>query len=1438
MSKIRPNVGRGSLAFGIVLALMVTSAWGYWSPGAGSRGRGSSFAAIVTQASTPSATASISSVTVSWAATKVTADHPVTGYIVQRFAATSLVVQTVLSHCDATVSGTSCTENDVPDGQWRYSVTPLIGTYWTGPPSAKSNIVTTDGTAPVNNISALAGPGNSYKSGNTVFYQGASAGSFTLSNALSDPGSGPASSSTAALGATATGWAHVPSTVFLPIAGPYVSNPFSWISGTTGSATEVMTGTDQSGNSAATTLSLVNDSTAPVGGAVDYAAGYQPFRSVDVTFSAGTDAGSGVGTHQLQRSFAAIVGGDCGSFSDFTNIGVDATTSPFTDYAVANQFCYRYRYVTTDQVGNQSIATSPNMAEVNTSADGPPLGTAATYSVLGATGVTSSGATVVSGNLGVSPSTAVVGFPPGIVGGSVHAGDAAAAGAQLSLVAAYNDAASRTPTDSISGDLGGLTFRPGVHQATAAVTLTGMVTLDGRGDKNSVFIFQLGAALATAAASHVTLINGASPDHVFWQVVGAVAAGPSSVFVGTIMAEGAITVGANAQLFGRALGFSTVTLAADNIRFSAAASPIVTIDGGQSVVTYDLSPTISGTTDALAGQSVKVTVGGQSLLTTVQSDGSWSVTTAPLATGSYVVVAIVRNVAGDGGSARQNITVNQQVLGAAASFSVLGGTAVSNSGATVVSGDVGVSPGNSAVGFSAGSVSGTIHAGDAAAAAAQSKLVTDYTTISTLDADDGFAGELSGLTFGTGVHQGTGAVSLTGTVTLDARGDPNAYFVFQLPAAFATAAASRVVLTNGAQAANVFWQVNGAVDIGASSFFAGTIMASGAITVGANTQLIGRVLGFGTVTLAADSIRFGAAASPIVKINGGLAVDTYDANPTISGTTDAGTGRPVAVTIGGQSLSTTVGRDGSWSVTAAALTTGNYTAVATVRNAAGDAGSARQNITVGEQLLGALAPFSVLGGAAVSSSGATVVSGDLGTSSATPVVGFPPGTVGGTIHVGDASATAAQSKLVTDYTTISQQPADDSFAGDLGGLTIGAGVHQGTGAVSLTGTVTLDAHGDPNAYFLFQLSSALATAAGSQVVLINGAQAANVFWQVNGAVGMGASSVFAGTIMASGAITLGANMQLTGRALGFGTVTMSAATVRFSSALPPTVTINGGASATTTSPTPTITGTSTAGVGTVTVRVSGQTLTGILQSDTSWSVTAAALTGGPHDVVASVRDAAGNAGGATQSLTVEINPDPIALGALGTYSVFADSGVSSSGATVLSGDLGAAASNTIAGFPPGTFGGSMHAGDAFSASAASALTTAYNDAAVRIPTDSISGEIGGLTFRGGVHHAAAAISLTGNLTLDGGGDPNAVFIFQVNAAMATAAASHVTLINGAQASHVFWQVSGAFGTGASADFTGTVMAAGAITLGASSTLTGRALSYGLITLSTNTVTIS
>ena len=251
--------------------------------------------------------------------------------------------------------------------------------------------------------------------------------------------------------------------------------------------------------------------------------------------------------------------------------------------------------------------------------------------------------------------------------------------------------------------------------------------------------------------------------------------------------------------------------------------------------------------------------------------------------------------------------------------------------------------------------------------------------------------------------------------------------------------------------------------------------------------------------------------------------------------------------------------------------------------------------------------------------------------------------------------------------------------------------------------------------------------------------------------------------------------------------------------------------------------------------MAGQTLSTTVAGDGTWSVTAAAVSAGTYAVTASVRDAAGNAGSATQALTVEINPAPVVLGSAAGFSVLAATSVVNSGATTLSGDLGVSPATAVSGFPPGVVSGTVHAGDAAAASAQADLAAAYDDAAGRSPHGSFPGDPNGLTFHDGVYHTSAAMALTGTVTLDAEGDPNAVFIFQVGAAANTAAGSTVALVNGAQASHVFWQVPGAVTTGASSTFAGTILAQGGITLGAGTQLIGQALSKDTVTMADNAV---
>jgi hypothetical protein len=490
--------------------------------------------------------------------------------------------------------------------------------------------------------------------------------------------------------------------------------------------------------------------------------------------------------------------------------------------------------------------------------------------------------------------------------------------------------------------------------------------------------------------------------------------------------------------------------------------------------------------------------------------------------------------------------------------------------------------------------------------------------------------------------------------------------------------------------------------------------------------------------------------------------------------------------------------------------------------------------------LGAAAAFSVLGGAGVTSTGFTTVSGDLGTSPSAAVVGFPPGIVAGTIHAGDPTAAQAQADLTVAYNTADNLTPDTEFAGDLNGRTFFAGVHHSTAAMALTGNLTLDGQSNPNAVFIFQVDAALNTAAASHVNLINGAQAANVSWQVVGAAGIGANSTFAGTIMAAGAITIGAGTELIGRALAKGMVTLDSNTIRFTAATPPTITITGGSTAVTKDSTPTLAGTSSAAPGrTVTTTIAGQTLTTTVLANGTWSATAAVLLAGTYPVVASVRDAAGNAGRASQTLTVEVNPDPVNLRTTATFSLLAGVlGVTNNGlfsTSTVAGDVGATP-GIVTGFPLGAIAGSVYVLlHATAVQAQADLTLAYNDADSRIAHTEFSGDLNGRTFRAGVHHTAAAMALTGTMTLDGEGDPNAVFIFQVDAALNTAAASQITLTNGAQASNVYWQVLGAAGTGANSTFVGTILANGAITLGNSTDLFGRALSKTSVLMTNTTV---
>jgi hypothetical protein len=463
-------------ALPLLFLFLMTSgvAWAYWSAGSVAGSSGTSAAGIVNAGAIPTASVSSSSVTVSWAASKLSNGTAVSGYTLKRYNSAGTTAQG-MSSCTARIASTSCTETGVPDGSWTYKVTPLLLTYWKGTESPASAVIVVDTIAPSGGsvtISALTGTNSAYSrstglslvlkagtdangiaagarlwrataaltstvgadgvcgplgtyalvstdpspavidvapdqkcvsyryvvsdpSGNTATYTSATAKidstspsnpalSFTGSTATNTHWSGSSlfyrsNAATGSFTTTATAADAASGILSYGFASPGTNwtlsgtttgvKTYSW-SGTPGGTVASVTATNNAGGqSGNTAFTLVADNAAPTGTSIAPPSGSNPSTTASVAFTTGTDAGSGIGTgigtRLLQRAFLAQVDGVCptSKYSDFDTIFTDPKSTPVTD-TVMFGYCYKYRYVVSDKVGNTVTASSGNVLRV------------------------------------------------------------------------------------------------------------------------------------------------------------------------------------------------------------------------------------------------------------------------------------------------------------------------------------------------------------------------------------------------------------------------------------------------------------------------------------------------------------------------------------------------------------------------------------------------------------------------------------------------------------------------------------------------------------------------------------------------------------------------------------------------------------------------------------------------------------------------------------------------------------------------------------------------------------------------------------------------------------------------------------------------------------------------------------------------------------------
>lgn len=511
-------------------------------------------------------------------------------------------------------------------------------------------------------------------------------------------------------------------------------------------------------------------------------------------------------------------------------------------------------------------------------------------------------------------------------------------------------------------------------------------------------------------------------------------------------------------------------------------------------------------------------------------------------------------------SARALIT--RPDFGSVSPYAILGGTAITNTGITPLTGsagtDVGLSP-SSAYTAVPGSFPGVglINIANADAAAAKVDLQAAYDTVSAM-VPTPILGELGGTILSPGVYTpGVNGVAngaaWTMTTGFTLNGDANSVFIFQTDAAASTAAGMVMTLTGGVQACNVIWRVGAAFSTGAGVDISGRFIAYGVISTGAATVVHGQLLGLNTAPItigAANSIvNDSCIGEPGTRfVDQAVGAATYGApysDGVTAGTTDNAPFAPetdvkFGVVAGALPDSLVLNtKTGTLTGTPSMPGTYNFSLRATVKGHTPVTQSFTMVVKPGPQPvldMGSAASYALMGQSTIVNVGISTLAGSAGTDVGLSTLGAfasLPGTLRGigTYNEVNVAEATAHADLLAAHAAAEKMAPALPLGAELGGLTLTAGIYESVPALGFTGQLVLDGGGNPGSVFVIRTSAALVTAASAQVVLTGRTQACNVFWIVGGAATLGAGNTFAGRILASAGINLGAASTVNGQLL-------------------------------------------------------------------------------------------------------------------------------------------------------------------------------------------------------------------------------------------------------------------------------------------------------------------